>query len=640
MAGFSLDSGVVTIGAGAAAGVNTWGDPIRVPDAGVPVSSLVNFGPVNPQKMWKTQPSLRKVVEFAARNVATVPWKGFQRVDDTDRQRIADSAAETVLRRPRPRVTDFALKFRLAVDFMLYDRWCVALIDGQLQRIPPRSLIIESDALDNITLIGVSVPGGVVDLTGVPLAFGTGWSAWGGDGVSPLVTLSQILQEQTNAVAWRNAKWGNAPKFSGIITRPADAPSWEGAKRDRFVQSWRDYRDQKAGGTPIFEDGMDYKDLSDTVNPVDAQDIEGRRLTDAEVASAFHIPPELVGARQGNFSNIAAFRQMLFGPTLGPLLEQFQQAFNLEIVPALDPRPGVYVELDREAAMNGSFLEQIQYMQTATGGPVLLRSEGRAKMNLPFIEGTDELIVPLNVTEGGLASPTDTGSQNLRGRQLRKAARQFALRGLHTAKGKAQDSLADTLGKIYERQLEQVEGSVDEAEFHDKWDQIMEDAVHPHLWASALAGARSVLQEYNPEGDGWAQDAMRGYVAAMARGQAQKINAGVITAINDEPDDDDEQAEGGTSLLDRLRDSTAVAWAGALVADAAGFGRQDAATASGLAQKTWVVTSQNPRPSHAAMNGESVGLDEVFSNGARWPGDGGLDVDESAGCTCELEYTW
>jgi hypothetical protein len=45
----------------------------------------------------------------------------------------------------------------------------------------------------------------------------------------------------------------------------------------------------------------------------------------------------------------------------------------------------------------------------------MTRAEARARLNLPHLEGTDELIVPLNVLEGGQASPTDSGSQNRAG---------------------------------------------------------------------------------------------------------------------------------------------------------------------------------------------------------------------------------
>jgi hypothetical protein len=53
--------------------------------------------------------------------------------------------------------------------------------------------------------------------------------------------------------------------------------------------------------------------------------------------------------------------------------------------------------------------------------------------------------------------------------------------------------------------------------------------------------------------------------------------------------------------------------------------------------KRW-ITGQNPRPSHAAMNGQTVPIDLPFSNGGMWPADAvNLDVDDVAGCNCALE---
>lgn len=54
-------------------------------------------------------------------------------------------------------------------------------------------------------------------------------------------------------------------------------------------------------------------------------------------------------------------------------------------------------------------------------------------------------------------------------------------------------------------------------------------------------------------------------------------------------------------------------------------------------EKTWVVTSDNPRPSHAAMDGETVAMQDPFSNGLFFPGDSlNGDIEETAGCTCVL----
>jgi len=57
----------------------------------------------------------------------------------------------------------------------------------------------------------------------------------------------------------------------------------------------------------------------------------------------------------------------------------------------------------------------------------------------------------------------------------------------------------------------------------------------------------------------------------------------------------------------------------------------------GTARKTWHVLSKNPRKSHAELNGVTVGFDESFSNGLKFPGDGSSgDANEVANCQCVM----
>ncbi|WP_349862659.1 phage portal protein [Leifsonia sp. WHRI 6310E] len=641
----------VTIGGSSLPGgnsVSTWGIPVA--DAGVPLTQYATYGPVDPLTIWRTQPSVRKVVGFIARNSASVPWHAYVRESDTDRRRDASSPAERKLARPKRFQSGFRLWRDTFIDSCLYDLWCVAYIGNDLQRVSPRLLDIKKDFFGNIVEIGIKVPDGtVLPITDLPLAIGTGWSPTDGVGVSPLLTLQEILGEQRNAVAWRNAQWRNAPKLSGVLKRPKEAGDWDDRKRDRFVESWRAWRDTDAGGTPVLEDGMEYETFDD-VKPADAKDIEGRQLTDAEVASAFHIAPELVGARQGTFSNIAAFRQMLFGPALGPHLEEFQQAVNIGLVPALDTRDNVYVELDREAAMNGSFAEQAQILSTSIGGPWLTRNEGRAKQNLPAVEGGDELITPLNVIEGGLASPRDTGEQNA-DLTSEKSVHLFEVRDpvavkrqarlqLELRKAAGDDErarLVSAIARVYKQQVSQIDAgsTIDADAFHEQWDAIMADAIHSHLFGASVDQAQTVLAHLNAPSGVWSADAMRAYVQKMADTAARGLNTGVVDAASAQ-DWSEEDAKG--SLLGTLAGAVAIAWAASILTDARGFGGHDAASAAGAKTKSWEVRSTNPRPSHAELSGETVPADGTFSNGLRWPGDKAGSVDEVAGCTCGVTY--
>ena len=55
-------------------------------------------------------------------------------------------------------------------------------------------------------------------------------------------------------------------------------------------------------------------------------------------------------------------------------------------------------------------------------------------------------------------------------------------------------------------------------------------------------------------------------------------------------------------------------------------------------KKMWMAThDKRTRESHALLDGETVDLDEPFSNGCEWPGDEGGDPDTTCGCNCSTE---
>lgn len=617
----------------------------RVVDPGVPLRQYNAGRVVDPVKMWREHSSLRKVVTFAAEQIASIPWKCYVRVDDNDRRRASNSTAEQLLNAPGKMITGFTFWRDIVIDYMLSDRWAFVATGKELLRIPPDMLDIRCSPLGQVLAIYIADgegglmrnknTGEVINWIDGPLAVGWGWSGASVGGISPLVTLAEMLDESARAVVWRKNKWESSAKFDGFLSRPAGV--WDPRKRERFIADWDKWK-QFGQGTPILEDGMTYHERdTGSVEASKAKDLEGRKLTDEQVASAFGIAPEYVG-REGNFSNMQAWRQMLFGPTLGPKFTAIQQAVNQLALPWMDTTPGLYAEQDRDAAINGSLVEQAEVLSKLTGGPIMSVAEGRAKLNLPFKPGTEEIITPMNVVRGGgpQASPEDSGEQN---RDLTtgpaKARRPLLAKAATPQQQRA--TMEAAIAGVMAAQAKATSGKVSPEAFHKEWDGHMATAIAAPLQASALAGARRVLQAANPGGEGWSADVMDGYLTAMGDTTAHGINAGVVQLVNDYEDDDDPEHT-AAAAFEVAQSSKAKAWAGAATVAAAGFGGHDAAKASGLKTKTWIVQSGNPRPSHAAMDGETVPIDKEFSNGAKWPGDASLPADESAGCTCGVEF--
>lgn len=387
------------------------GTNVEVVDPGVPLVEWAATLSNDPG--WKNQPSIRKVVGFAARNIASVPMHLYEFVGEQDRRRVRDGTLAEVLRRPSrsPGETPYRFWERVLIDGLIHDRFCVRIverIDGyELVRIPARMVSFVSDGLDRITSVKIRKQDGTLNEES-PEGFilDAGYATKGANGTSPLTTLRDLLDEQTEAVRYRRSIWRNGARTAGVIERPANTP-WADGARERFGRSWKNFSrgGGQEGGTPVLEDGMQYKPV-EAFRPKDTLDLQGRQLTDAEVAAAFHIAPELVGAREGTFSNIKAFKEMLYGPALGPYISAWEQTLDATLVPLLGT-PQQYVEANVEAKMRGSFEEQAGVLSTSVGAPWMTRNEARAKQNMSAIDGGDELITPLNVLVGGQASPQD-----------------------------------------------------------------------------------------------------------------------------------------------------------------------------------------------------------------------------------------
>jgi hypothetical protein len=352
------------------------------------------------------------------------------------------------------------------------------------------------------------------------------------------------------------------------------------------------------------------------------------------------------------YSNITEQHKILYQDTLGPWLTMIQQEIHAQLLPDLPDSRDVYVEFNIAEKMRGSFEEQAEAASTATGRPWMTVNEQRARFNLPQIEGGDSLITPLNVTEGGLASPRDTApdpveaAPKARGLALVKSSRPSELGQFATEQQAFERSMTRWTQAQADRLLlsagAKADGMPDLLELwaagHDDRLVQLEALLAEHGFRIAQIGAWDVLDAWNPEAENWSADVMLAWILAAAETHAAQHEEAGRKAVATV------QEQGGETWRDRLGQAAA-AWvtAGQIRAVTAGtelrsFGGHDAASASGLVKKIWRTGGRNPRPSHKAQDGESVDLDDVFSNGLRWPGDGKGRTEELVNCNCTLDY--
>lgn len=629
-------------------------DGVLTPDAGVPLSDWANASDITVDRVFATHPSVRKVTTFIARNVASIPWHVYKRTSDNDRERVREGAVADVLGHPSTDPTESPFRFweSVILDGLIFDRFAVQIVqedDGvRLVRLPAHTWRPKTDRLHRLKAVVLIAPDGttteadpsnfLVDLGYSPR------SASGG--VSALDSLRVPIDEWLKETAYRSDLFERGPAFGGIVERDTKWPNAEA--RNRFLAGLRQFKQDgtRAGSTMLLEDGMTYKPLTG-VTPKDVADVESRKLTDVEVAAAFHIAPEMVGSREGTFANLNAFRTMLWSINLGPYITALEQVIG-RLVELLEPGSGLYVEANVQAKMRGSFEEQASQLQTSIGAPWMTRNEGRARMNLPAVDGGDELITPLNVLEGGQASPTDAAPPP-KGRPGWAHEAEMMLRigdAQRAARTKADDvggdaadreEFAALLRRHFDRQRLAVspliEGGADDWWDADRWDnELAADLYDAAIALSSTVGATTALRL---RGDArYSVGRTLAYLEKVMAARAEWINTATLEQLQAAKTAGDPLAD----VFDTASNARSVAAAGALVTAVGSFAQHEAAKQNlgTKATKTWVTRSGDPRDSHAAMDGQTVGIDEPFSNGMRWPGDADGGVDEVAGCQCGL----
>lgn len=629
--------------------------------------------------IYRTQPNVRLVVHFLARNIASLELRPYRRIDDETVQPLErDHELSRTLRRPNPKTTRHRYVLALMHDLAIFDRFysLKARIDAPSQsfrtyRIPPQNLRPKND--------GSWLFPSTFETVGLrerkEYAADTMIYIHGHDpedprsGLSPIESIRRILIEDQAASEWREQLWRNGARHSGVIERPLDAPPWSSTARRRWREEFTaDFAGlgPEAGGVPLLEEGMTWKDASFSAK--DSEYLAARRLSREETAAQYHVSPLFVGILDhANFSNVSEQHKHLYADTLGPWLDMVEEDFELQLLPEFPDLNAEEIELrfNLDEKLRGSFEEEATILQTATGAPWLTRNEARGRRGLAPIEGGDALVVPLNVLVGGQASPRDSapppagaagrGPGHPVPRARARKAHELEVKLAPLAATKAADDLPndvqgwhakheEILVPFFTRQGASVRsrygasGSIEDAFDADRWNGELETdlAALAFTMAEEIGGA-----EADRLGSTFDLSVAEEWLRNNARIAAEKVNATTLAALVDElaaleDEEDPELTE--SDVLDAVFTVAAGARAAELAltrtTSISNFARQEGAQQAGAGSKTWTVNSSRSR--HPELNGETVPIGETFSNGLLWPGDPSGSTADTAGCTCSL----
>lgn len=627
--------------------------------------------------IYRTQPAVRKVVDFIARNGAQIGVKLYERLDDDDRREDYAHPAAASLRRPNSRTSGRRFMYGLIADHLIYENaYAIKLRPKNSDRtvflrVPVWAMEMNNPPSGTPAFYRVHFkdgtfrdfdPDDILHLSGYdpddPAA-----------GLSRLETLRMILTEEATNQAANVERLKNGGLGPGYITRPAEAPDWSDPARERFESDWANRAKGKRDGKrvdPVLEEGMEFHESS--VTPKDAEMLASRIFTRSEVCSIFGVPAELLDAVDDQKTDRKEARTQFYADCLPPLLGPVAEDLDVQVLEVEYSTDDHYFEFNLAEKLRGQTEERFKVLVSAAGGPFITRNEARKRENLPELEGASELIVPMNVTEGGKPSPgvmppqdangpsqdgderTDAADERENGIEAARAQAELIER--RKAQAARRDRYASEHTELLRETFGRQERSYKSSKKFDveRWNVELADDLEAKAVATVEREGGIAAERLGMAG-GFDIDRCRAYLRAGAEEKAKAINATTANALAEqeaEAEVDSKFFVDGThpdatekqDAFEHAKGERAEEGGIAIATGLAAFSHFEAAKQSPDAAqrvKTWVVMSGNSR--HPQMSGETVPVFTPFSNTGQHPGDPKLGVDETARCKCLLEVS-
>lgn len=349
-------------------------------------------------ELYRRQLWVAVVVNKRAGMVARLPLKVYKRLPDDGREDARDHPYARLLRRPNDRH-----------DRMFFWLWTMSTRDVfgeafwgkvrdaggrpvQLVPLHPTAMRLEKDrtwTFDN----------GRVRLENIKAQDIVHFSSYNPDsidrGLSPLEPLRATLENEDAARRATSSFWrrGARPGFALSHPQQLSAPA-----QMRLKAQWDDLAAgaDRTGVTVVLEEGMKPEKLD--LSAEEAQYIETRKLNREEVVAAYDMPPPAVHILdRATFSNITEQFRSVYRDTAAVPLNYFESVLEMQLRGSVqagrtEPDFGddVYAEFMLDEVLRGDFETRQEAYRAAD---YMTLAEKRAKENLPFIEGTDRIVL-------------------------------------------------------------------------------------------------------------------------------------------------------------------------------------------------------------------------------------------------------
>jgi HK97 family phage portal protein len=493
-------------------------------------------------------------------------------------------------------------------------------------------------------------------------------------GMSRLEPLRSTLLNEDAARRANASWWQRGARPSVAITHPGELS--EAAQRR--IKAGFDAQHAGAdnmGGSAVLEEGMTLQVVQ--LNAEEMQYIESRKLNLQEACMVYDVPPPVVHILDhATFSNITEQMRSMYRDTMSPRLEDIESVIDFSLLPEFFPTGARETEFDMTEVLRGDFETRADKAVTLRQSGIFTGNQALEIVGMPKSADPEmdkiyanAALVPLGVpaqrvsiTEAVAPDPQQAAqaAESAQGAQdaasdaaASESSKAVTVRTVMGKLARVKDSKSairktlvaehqNELGKFFDKQRAAVKAAVSSkaAGVFDpsEWDGDLSSILHTLSQATAQAIGAKVAADL---GGKYSSDEIASWLASNSQSTAQKINqatADEITAALERATDDESDDDTIDGLFDGTIDARRNEISLTRVLVVGSLATLVAARLSSAKTKTW-VTGGNPRSDHAEMDGETVPLGEMFSNGMNGPGDYSGGAAEVANCNCDLEFS-
>jgi HK97 family phage portal protein len=239
-------------------------------------------------------------------------------------------------------------------------------------------------------------------------------AAWqGSSGFNKGILASELVALDQDIDIYANFIMQNGAKPSGMFTTDQVIPDGKFKEvASRIKETWnamtgaRNTDPSKAGQGMLLDQGMKYTPI-DMLTLQDAEAAALKVQTMKRICGVFGVPPAMLGIEDQKYNNTQTMLDEFYKTVMYPMVINVEQKLKQHLFRGY---PNLCVRFDTKDFLKGAALDQMNFVSAGVKAGVMTPNEAREYLNMPTIDGADELQAggkPAEPMPG--SSPQDTG---------------------------------------------------------------------------------------------------------------------------------------------------------------------------------------------------------------------------------------